>query len=49
MNDRKIPVEYPSQKGFANVICLLATDPLGSYTGRPIDPQDEPVQDVDDL
>ena len=24
-------------------------DPLGSYTGQPIDPFDEPVQDADDL
>lgn len=25
------------------------TDPQGSYTGRPLDPMEEPVQDVDDL
>ncbi|WP_312636547.1 hypothetical protein [Oscillibacter sp.] len=25
------------------------TDPLGSYTGRPVDPLDPPVQDADDL
>lgn len=25
------------------------TDPLGSYTGRPADPDDMPVQDADDL
>jgi len=24
-------------------------DPLGSYTGQPIDPFDQPVQDADDL
>lgn len=24
-------------------------DPLGSYTGRPLDPEDKPVQDADDL
>ena len=24
-------------------------DPLGSYTGRPADPLDQPVQDADDL
>ena len=24
-------------------------DPLGSYTGRPVDVLDEPVQDADDL
>jgi len=25
------------------------TDPNGSYTGRPKDPTDQPVQDADDL
>lgn len=25
------------------------TDPLGSWTGRPLDPEDVPVQDADDL
>lgn len=25
------------------------TDPAGSYTGRPIDPAERPVQDADDL
>lgn len=25
------------------------TDPNGSYTGRPLDPNTVPVQDVDDL
>ncbi|MEA4993049.1 hypothetical protein SDC9_62409 [bioreactor metagenome] len=25
------------------------TDPQGSYTGRPADPLDPPVQDADDL
>lgn len=25
------------------------TDPNGSYTGRPVDPKEKPVQDVDDL
>lgn len=24
-------------------------DPLGSYTGRPANPKDKPVQDADDL
>lgn len=26
-----------------------STDPLGSYTGRPLDPHDLPEQDADDL
>lgn len=25
------------------------TDPMGSWTGRPLDPYEVPVQDVDDL
>ncbi len=25
------------------------TDPYGSYTGRPVDPKEKPVQDADDL
>lgn len=29
--------------------CGLATDVLGSWTGIPADPEEEPVQDVDDL
>lgn len=27
----------------------IKADPLGSYTGRPEDPNDKPVQDADDL
>ena len=27
----------------------IATDPLGSWTGRPLDLTEEPVQDADDL
>lgn len=29
--------------------CPISVDPNGSYTGRPKDPQDKPVQDADDL
>lgn len=25
------------------------TDPEGSYTGRPVDPLEKPIQDADDL
>lgn len=28
---------------------IIATDPFGSYTGIPLDPQDKPIQDADDL
>ena len=27
----------------------IVTDPNGSYTGRPIDPYERPIQDADDL
>lgn len=27
----------------------ISTDPLGSYTGRPDNPLEKPVQDADDL
>ena len=27
----------------------IVTDPNGSYTGRPRDPEDKPIQDADDL
>ena len=27
----------------------IVTDPNGSYTGRPADPEEKPVQDADDL
>lgn len=28
---------------------IIITDPFGSYTGRPKDPQERPIQDADDL
>lgn len=27
----------------------IQTDPNGSYTGRPMDPEEKPIQDADDL
>ena len=27
----------------------ISTDPMGSYTGLPDDPNDRPIQDADDL
>lgn len=27
----------------------IVTDPNGSYTGRPVDPKEKPIQDADDL
>ena len=37
------------QSGLMNQINIPITDPLGSYTGRPADPYETPVQDADDL
>lgn len=28
---------------------VIVTDPFGSYTGRPAEPFERPVQDADDL
>ena len=28
---------------------IINTDPFGSYTGRPIDKNEKPIQDADDL
>ena len=28
---------------------FIAVDPFGSYTGRPMYPEESPVQDADDL
>ena len=32
-----------------NLIDVIAADPMGSYTGRPIQQWEMPVQDADDL
>ena len=40
--------EYP-EAGLMNQIKLPETDPQGSYTGRPVDADEIPVQDADDL
>ena len=33
----------------ANFVDHIVTDPQGSYTGVPADPNERPVQDADDL
>lgn len=47
---RKVLIPPPSgiNGGGFNSVPII-TDPSGSYTGRPADPEDKPVQDVDDL
>jgi len=42
MKEQKEMKEKEKMKG-------TPTDPLGSYTGRPEDPYEIPVQDADDL
>lgn len=45
MKNRQIPVLMPDNLNTN----LISTDPFGSYTGRPKDPEEKPVQDADDL
>lgn len=49
MKDEKKTMEYPSKKGFLNTVGMYPMDPLGSYTGRPTEEFEKPVQDADDL
>ena len=49
MKENKENPLYPSQVGFRNLVGFYPTDPLGSYTGRPTEELEEPVQDADDL
>ena len=44
-NERKWVVPPPPPTNIAPIV----TDPFGSYTGRPSDPYEKPVQDADDL
>ena len=39
---KEIVAQYQNQKN-------SSTDPQGSYTGRPVNPKETPVQDADDL
>ena len=39
----------PPMEGPLNTTGLIKTDPMGSYTGLPIDKWEQPVQDADDL
>ena len=49
MKKDKKKILWPSQKGMAEVVGMYPTDPLGSYTGRPTEEFEKPVQDADDL
>lgn len=46
--DPNFPQTLPWPLGVPSLTPILA-DPTGSYTGRPLDPDDDPVQDADDL
>lgn len=43
---KKIPYIDPNDPLDKNIII---SDPYGSYTGRPLDPNEIPIQDADDL
>ncbi len=47
-NKKKIPAEPPLE-GPMNPLGMFPFDPMGSYTGRPMLPDEIPVQDADDL
>lgn len=49
MKIRKGINNYPPLKRPIDTTGLFPVDPLGSYTGRPIDPEEKPIQDADDL
>ena len=40
---------HPLWEGTINSLGLYHTDPMGRYTGRPVDYDETPVQDADDL
>ena len=52
MREQKKP-EFPDipavGKTLKDLPVPIITDPNGSYTGRPLDPNEKPVQDADDL
>lgn len=52
MNEKKINIKvrnHPKVESMLNTNFAPSTDPFGSYTGRPINPYEIPVQDQDDL
>lgn len=46
--NRDIPY-IPLTRDKFDMLGMSLTDPMGSYTGLPIDPFEQPVQDADDL
>lgn len=51
MEKKKQPPTPKEQNSLRDTLVRngFAADPMGSYTGRPIDPFEQPVQDADDL
>lgn len=47
MKDRKDHNSTPPQQ--IHTLGTFPWDPMGSYTGRPYAPYEDPVQDADDL
>ena len=45
---QKLPL-IPLTRDKFDTLGMIVTDPMGSYTGRPTDVLDTPIQDVDDL
>ena len=41
-------LDIPLSRDKFDMLGAITTDPQGSYTGRPDDPWDPPVQDADD-
>lgn len=46
---RKIPIFFTSGSLMESQPEQIVTDPMGSYTGIPENPEETPVQDADDL
>lgn len=43
------PFPFPNDLFWKHAYPEFMSDPLGSYTGVPDDPNEQPVQDADDL
>ena len=46
---QKSLLDIPLSRDKFDMLGAIVTDPLGSYTGRPVDLSEVPVQDADDL
>lgn len=49
MKEKKRKFDHPPLGGLMNNAGMFSVDRMGSYTGRPADPTEQPVQDADDL